>query len=285
MSGTRVCSRTNRTSSGRRTKLSATMSTPMRWPARRCSRSSSGTAGSGVDRPGDVQALARGDDPADLDARVDLALARAHRGDPQPHRRRRRGRGPRPAPSRRRSRPRRPTCALASPSSSPSAPQKVTRLPGSSSTRSSRRTPMRSLGPGRSCRIATGRPARPAASRTRCAVSACCSCVPWLKFSRATSMPGLDHPHEDLADRGRRGRSWRRSSCGASRVTVAQRRDRAARRLRRVDGLTRGEVLRLAGGVALAAALPLPAARARRPAEPGAAGGCARWRPPCAGPS
>ena len=37
--------------------------------------------------------------------------------------------------------------------------------------------------------IATGRPARPAASRTSVAVSACVSCDPWLKFSRATSMP------------------------------------------------------------------------------------------------
>ena len=78
---------------------------------------------------------------------------------------------------------------VASPGSSPSAPQKVTTFPGLSSTRSSRRTPTRSLGPGRSCSSAMGRPARPAASRTRCAVSACCSCVPWLKFSRATSMP------------------------------------------------------------------------------------------------
>ena len=37
--------------------------------------------------------------------------------------------------------------------------------------------------------IATGRPTRPAASRTIVAVSACDSCEPWLKLSRATSMP------------------------------------------------------------------------------------------------
>ena len=48
---------------------------------------------------------------------------------------------------------------------------------------------MRSFGPGRSWRIATGRPTRPAALRTRWAVSACCSAVPCEKFSRATSMP------------------------------------------------------------------------------------------------
>src|SRR4051794_17260200 len=54
---------------------------------------------------------------------------------------------------------------------------------------SSSSAPMRSFGPGRSCRIATGLPTRPAASRTHCAVSSCCSCEPWLKFSRATSIP------------------------------------------------------------------------------------------------
>ena len=48
---------------------------------------------------------------------------------------------------------------------------------------------MRSFGPGRSCRIATWRPARPAASRTSCAVSACSSALPCEKFRRATSIP------------------------------------------------------------------------------------------------
>ena len=82
---------------------------------------------------------------------------------------------------------------------------------------------MRSFGPGRSWRIATGRPARPAASRTSCAVSACSSCVPWVKFSRATSMPAVDHPHERPRGRARRGRWWRRSSCGAARCERTQR--------------------------------------------------------------
>ena len=37
--------------------------------------------------------------------------------------------------------------------------------------------------------MATGRPARFAASRTRCAVSACSSALPWEKLRRATSIP------------------------------------------------------------------------------------------------
>jgi hypothetical protein len=52
ISGVRVCSRTKATSDSRRTKLSATMSTPISAPARRCSRSSSGTAGSRSVGPG-----------------------------------------------------------------------------------------------------------------------------------------------------------------------------------------------------------------------------------------
>src|SRR3954454_17812860 len=65
----------------------------------------------------------------------------------------------------------------------------VVASPGLNSTTPSRRAPMRSFGPGRSCRIATWRPARPAASRTSRAVSACSSALPWEKFSRATSIP------------------------------------------------------------------------------------------------
>ena len=75
-------------------------------------------------------------------------------------------------------------------SPSPSSWQtKVTVLPVSSSTRSSTSWPMRILGPGRSWRIATGRPAAFAASRTMREVSACSSTLPWEKFRRATSMP------------------------------------------------------------------------------------------------
>src|SRR4051794_9827571 len=65
----------------------------------------------------------------------------------------------------------------------------VVASPGLNSTTPSRSLPIRSFGPGRSCRIATWRPARPAASRTRWATSACSSALPWEKFSRATSIP------------------------------------------------------------------------------------------------
>ena len=77
----------------------------------------------------------------------------------------------------------------ASPSAACSPHTNVTWSPGLSSAMSSTSLPIRSLGPGRSCMIATGSPARFAASRTRDAVSACSSAVPCEKFSRATSMP------------------------------------------------------------------------------------------------
>ncbi len=48
---------------------------------------------------------------------------------------------------------------------------------------------MRILGPGRSWRIATWRPALEAAVRTRSAFSAWISRLPCEKFSRATSIP------------------------------------------------------------------------------------------------
>ena len=51
-SGSRVCLRNSTISSARRTKLNATMSTPIRSPVRTCSRSSSGTAGSAAVSPG-----------------------------------------------------------------------------------------------------------------------------------------------------------------------------------------------------------------------------------------
>src|SRR6185437_7209109 len=44
-------------------------------------------------------------------------------------------------------------------------------------------------GPGRSWRIATGRPTAADAARTRAAFSACRSRSPWEKFRRATSSP------------------------------------------------------------------------------------------------
>ena len=78
---------------------------------------------------------------------------------------------------------------MRSASPAPSAPaSNVTRSPGLSSATSSS-GPIRSLGPGRSWRIATGRSSRSAAARTRWAVRAFSSGVPWEKFSRTTSIP------------------------------------------------------------------------------------------------
>ena len=145
--------------------------------------------GQHVERPGDVEALARGDGAADLDLRVDLVRRRRAPRSCAGAPRRRRGRGSRPDRSSRRGRPRLIDMRRPSPASPLTPHTNVTGSPVLSSATSSRSAPMRSLGPGRSCRIATGRPARPAASRIARAVSACCSAVPWLKFSRATSIP------------------------------------------------------------------------------------------------
>ncbi len=119
-----------------------------------------GHGGQRVGGPGNVEPLARGNGAAHLDLGVDLACLGAHIA-------RRAG-----APSRRRGRaPPAGVSAAARPGqvidmwrASPtlSSPQvNVTMSPGLSSTMSSRSGPIRSLGPGRSCRIATGRPALP----------------------------------------------------------------------------------------------------------------------------
>src|SRR6476661_5353171 len=49
--------------------------------------------------------------------------------------------------------------------------------------------PVRILGPCRSCRMQMVRPSFSATLRRRSIMRACSSCVPWEKFSRATSMP------------------------------------------------------------------------------------------------
>ena len=91
-------------------------------------------------------------------------------------------------------------CLASPPPSSPSpAPHvNVTRSPGLSSTTSSRSGPMRSLGPGRSCRIATGRPALPAASRTRRTVSACSSTRAVRVVQPRDVHPRVDHREQGL---------------------------------------------------------------------------------------
>ena len=133
----------------------------------------------GGDRAGDVQPLARGHGAPHLHLDVDLVLAGAHRHDAQPHR----------AVGEVQDRVGLHGVGQAAPGDAhprgiagellAAAERTSARSPGVSSTISSRSGPIRSLGPGRSCRIATGRPARPAASRTRRAVSACSSSVPW----------------------------------------------------------------------------------------------------------
>src|SRR5437588_2636602 len=68
-------------------------------------------------------------------------------------------------------------------------PTRTSLSPGLSSARSFLIAPIRTFGPGRSCRIATCRPARPAALRMRSAFSAWISRFPCEKFRRATSSP------------------------------------------------------------------------------------------------
>ena len=178
ISGRRVCSRTISTSCRRAHERQRDHVDADRLAVASSSRSSSGTAGSDVDRAGDVQPLARGDRAADLDLGVDLALGRCaprpRAGAPS----RRRDRGSSPPRPRRRGPPRRCSCGARRPAPRSSPQTNVSARPRVSSTTSSRSGPIRSFGPGRSWRIATGRPARPAASRTRRTVSACSSSVP-----------------------------------------------------------------------------------------------------------
>ena len=85
-SGRRVCSRTNSTSAAERTNDSATRSTPIDSPWREQLEVALGHRREAVDRPGDVQALPRGDGAADLDLGVQLAEIGARRGHAQAHR-------------------------------------------------------------------------------------------------------------------------------------------------------------------------------------------------------
>ena len=139
-------------------------------------------------RAGDVQALARGDRAADLDRRLDLAVADADAARPAAGSRRRPGR------SRRRGRPPRPARAQLTDirRSSPSSVEphiSTSRSPGLSSTMSSRARRSAAsarAGPGGS---RPGGRRGSAAARTRSAFSACSSRLPCEKFSRATSIP------------------------------------------------------------------------------------------------
>ena len=86
ISGRRVWSRTDSTSSGDCTNDSATMSTPIDSPWREQMQVLLGHRRQRRDRTGDVQPLARGDRASDLDLDLDLAVGGAHRDDAQPYR-------------------------------------------------------------------------------------------------------------------------------------------------------------------------------------------------------
>ena len=85
ISGMSVCARRSMISSGRRTKLSATRSTPISSPMRRRRMSSSATDGSAASSPGTFRPWREDTRAAHLHHRVELALSRAHLGDPQAH--------------------------------------------------------------------------------------------------------------------------------------------------------------------------------------------------------
>ena len=164
------------------------MSTPIARPARRCSRSSSGTAGSSSAGPGMFS-------PWRVATLPPTSTSPSSSWSPSRTVRTR----SRTAPSARYitspaatalTRPGHETdIRLASPGTPSSSQTNVTMSPTLRSTTPSASSPIRSLGPGRSWRIATGRPARPAASRTSSTVSAWTSWLACEKFSRATSMP------------------------------------------------------------------------------------------------
>ena len=78
MSGSRVCSRTESTSSARRTNDSATRSTPIDSPRASMLEVLVGDRREDLGLAGDVEALARGDGAAELDLGVELAVAGAH---------------------------------------------------------------------------------------------------------------------------------------------------------------------------------------------------------------
>ena len=200
ISGIRVCLRTSEMSLGSRTNESATRSTPIDSPKRSSSRSL-GDGRQPARGAGQVEALARGERAADLDRRVDLAVAGA--------RSRAGGCGRRRGRRRRRSR----RCVgQARPADADAvlvarlvaAAASVSVSPGRRSIRSSRSGPMRSFGPGRSCRIATWRPARLDASRTSADVVGVLLTGAVGEVEPRDVEPGVDHAGERLGVAARR---------------------------------------------------------------------------------
>ena len=258
------------------------MSTPIDSPNAQQLQVLLGHGGQRVQLAGDVEALARGHRAAELDDGVDLALAGAHRLDAQAHRAV--GEVDDVAGLDRRGEPAQQTVMRAArPLLGPA--DDVRRSPGLSSATSSRSGPMRSLGPGRSWRMATWRPARSAAVRTRAAVSACSSASRGRNSGARRPSPPRPSGRAPL-DRGR-VRSWRRSSCGAWRPwrsdrsahTRAVRDVRKATRRRRPgsDRRARPGIRRRPGHGSGCSPTPSPAALGadllRGPAAPAAAPG------------
>ena len=172
-SGSRVWPRTNSTSSARRTNDSATRSTPIFSPVRRCSRSSSGTAGSVAASPGMLRPWREATAPpisTTVSISPDSGRVVVTRSRTEPSARYMISSGPTASASP--SQEMNMRLRSPSPPPSPLPHTNVSGSPAPSSTMSSRSLPMRSFGPGRSCMIATARPARFDASRTRSATSA-----------------------------------------------------------------------------------------------------------------
>ena len=121
-------------------------------------------------------------------------------------------------------------CLSPSPPPSPSPQTKVRSSPGPSSTTSSRSLPMRSFGPGRSCRIATWRPARPGGVAHALDDLGVLLGAAVGEVQPRDVHPGLDHPHQDLGIAGGRadGRDDLRPAHGSVSITRAATRSGSA---------------------------------------------------------
>ena len=184
----RASSRRARTMSAARwTKLTATMSTPIDTPKFRSSISFSVMADAGSDTPGALMPLCCPSRPPSTTAVwISSPLVDSTFSSIAPSARSRRspGRTLSARPSNDvETRPGPPTnVPVAIRSSSPTCRSSAT-PPWSG--------PVLILGPDRSCRIATSRPARVATARTRASVAPWVSCVPCEKFNRMISVPAL----------------------------------------------------------------------------------------------
>ena len=205
ISGSRVWPRTNSTSSARRTNDSATRSTPIFSPTARCSRSSSGTAGSEAASPGMLRPWREATGPP-ISTIVSISPCSG-----------------RVAATRRRTVPSARYMTSSGPTASASPSQEMymrclspravvvaaahegqRARPGRARRRRRASLPMRSFGPGRSCSTATWRPG---------AVGGVADALDHLGVLLGAAVrevqprdvhPGLDHAHEDLGLTGGR---------------------------------------------------------------------------------